>query len=91
MKGAAHVYRLYVQSFIVNLLLYVPCFQIDQLLADIKLYISLTDSLQASRSQLFSTCYMYTSTIMIFHNITSFLSYVTVGQTISFQFDINTL
>ena len=59
----------------VNLLLYVPCFQIDQLTVYIKLYISLTDSQKASHSQLFSTCYMYT--FMIFHNITSFLSYVT--------------
>jgi len=38
-------------------------------------YISLTDSLKATRIQLCLTCYMYT--FMIFHNITSFLSYVT--------------
>jgi len=52
-------------------------------------YIALTDFFKASRSQLFSTCYVYTS--MTFDNITSFLSYETsFSQTISFQFDINT-
>jgi len=57
------------------MLLYDHCFQIDQRTVYIKLYISFTDSLKASYSQLFSTCYMYT--FMTFQNIHSFLSYVT--------------
>jgi len=41
-------------------------------------YILLTDSdsLKASRGQLFLTFYIYTSTFMIFHSITCFLSYM---------------
>ena len=77
-KGIAHIYRLYekeFQSSIVNLLLYVPSFQIDQLTVYTKVYISLAYYLKASRSQLFSLICVYT--FMIFHNFTSFLSHVT--------------
>ena len=64
------------QSSIVNLLLHVPCFQIDQITVYIKLYISL---------------HFIKRLLIIFHNITRFLSYVPkVSQKNSFQFGINT-
>jgi len=47
-------------------------------------YISFTDSLKATRSQLFSNCYLYT--FMIFHDSLSYVATLVKH----FQFDINT-
>jgi len=66
-----------VQSFIVNLLLYVPCFQIDQL--TVQLYKVVHFESQSAISNLL---YVYRYDFSIICD--------KVSQTISFQFDINT-
>jgi len=59
--------------------MYVPCFQIDKLTLYIKLYIPLHFINKLLKSMLLSAIFNLLSmlTFMIFHNITSFLSYVT--------------